>query len=64
MSMSFLDSPSTRQHQPVDLTPPGTLPMLPAPTPVPMLALGGEDDDDENPALLPNPVEPIDHAPL
>ena len=37
--------------------------MLPAPTPVPMLALGGEDDDDENPALLPNPVEPIDHAP-
>ena len=36
--------------------------MLLAPTPVSMLALGGEDDD-ENPALIPNLVEPIDHAP-
>ena len=33
------------------------------PTPVPMLALGGDDDDDENPALIPNPAQTIDHAP-
>ena len=33
---------------PVDLTPPGTLPMLLVPTPVPMLTLGGEDDDNES----------------
>jgi len=45
---------------PVNLTPFGSPSQLPVPTPALMLTLEGEE---ENPALVPNPTQPVGHAP-